>query len=136
MGLLVVTCIGGGCSSTSTGSGSPDPYDAVAYSPKRLKGDDESRKHFELFAHYFTRKHYGTALHALNELKRLRPADLTVDYHMGLVFANIGVPSVATSKLSYVLDRSPNVILKNRCSLALIMVSEGKKIDEDLIAQP
>ena len=92
--------------------------------------------HFELFVEHFTNERYGTALYALTELKRIHPTWLPVDYHMGLVFGNLGIPSIARSKLSYVLDRSTNTLLKNRCSLALLKLSEGKEIDENFIIYP
>ena len=136
MTLLVTTVVCAGCSSSSS---TTHPYAAVAVdlpsSPRRAPVS-ESRRHFEQFTKYFAIGHYGTALYALTELKRIHPAALSVDYHMGLVFGNLGVPSIARSKLSYVLDRSTNTLLKNRCSLALIRISEGEVLDEHFILDP
>ena len=150
--LLVVVCLSGGCVSRQNWAYQNSPYES--YLNARIYHDDNnpdesmkklvlaSRKnppetfwiHWQIAKWAYLNKHYGTCLFALNELNKYYPGRDVVIFNIGVLLDKYGQKEAARGRFEYVLSKSDNYMLKNRCTLIIMHYDNNEEIKDDYYA--
>jgi hypothetical protein len=90
--------------------------------------------HWQIAKWAYLNKHYGTCLFALSELNKYSPGRDAVIFNIGVLLDKYGQRDAARGRFEYVLAKSDNFILKNRCTLIIMKYDNNEDVKEDYYA--
>ncbi|MGL1889197.1 MAG: hypothetical protein OCD76_21975 [Reichenbachiella sp.] len=116
---------------TASGTGDKRTVNVSELVGRAMRNPNNTLSHIKVFNLSIKANKYAVSLQALDELKRLKPADLRIDYNLACVFYKFGLLKPAKAKLNYVQAKSKDLILKNRSALLAIKIENKERINNE-----